>query len=203
MPKQTLIDLTNDVTRLLVAGGQQAPGDDGLRRRGPQVGSDRDDPAPALLGRILHWTDGHPYLTQRLCRAVAEANWTLRDRKIQPVNSSAIDGLCEELFLCSRARESDTNLVFLRERMLRSHAHPLSLLQRYSEVVCGKPVADDLKNPLAELLRLAGITKGVNGFLQVRRYGDVSLVGRCWRRELIARHPVMRTARAVLSGPKT
>ena len=34
MPKQTLIDLTNAVTGLLVAGGQQAPGDDGLRRRG-------------------------------------------------------------------------------------------------------------------------------------------------------------------------
>ena len=28
----------------------------------------------ALLGRILFWTGGHPYLTQRLCKAVAEAN---------------------------------------------------------------------------------------------------------------------------------
>src|SRR5258708_17698883 len=37
MPKQTLIDLTNDVTRLLVAGGQQASGDDGLRRRGQRL----------------------------------------------------------------------------------------------------------------------------------------------------------------------
>src|SRR5205807_3436170 len=26
----------------------------------------------ALLKRILHWTGGHPYLTQRLCLAVAE-----------------------------------------------------------------------------------------------------------------------------------
>src|SRR4029079_11876668 len=26
----------------------------------------------AMLKRILHWTGGHPYLTQRLCHAVAE-----------------------------------------------------------------------------------------------------------------------------------
>src|SRR5205814_10259166 len=29
--------------------------------------------ARALLKRILYWTGGHPYLTQRLCQAVAEA----------------------------------------------------------------------------------------------------------------------------------
>src|SRR2546427_431260 len=28
----------------------------------------------ALLKRILYWTGGHPYLTQRLCQAVAETN---------------------------------------------------------------------------------------------------------------------------------
>ena len=27
-----------------------------------------------MLARILYWTGGHPYLTQRLCQAVAEAN---------------------------------------------------------------------------------------------------------------------------------
>jgi len=27
----------------------------------------------SLLERILYWTGGHPYLTQRLCRSVAEA----------------------------------------------------------------------------------------------------------------------------------
>ncbi len=28
--------------------------------------------ARALLGRVLHWTGGHPYLTQRLCQAIAD-----------------------------------------------------------------------------------------------------------------------------------
>src|SRR5207244_5806045 len=33
-----------------------------------------DGTGKVLVSRILHWTGGHPYLTQRLCRAVAEAN---------------------------------------------------------------------------------------------------------------------------------
>src|SRR5262247_3703477 len=43
-----------------------------------------------LLKRILYWTGGHPYLTQRLCQAVAEDE---SDDGIKSVNR-----LCEELF---------------------------------------------------------------------------------------------------------
>src|SRR6266511_3091633 len=39
--------------------------------------ADKDEAAQGLLTRILYWTDGHPYLTQRLCRAVAETNWNV------------------------------------------------------------------------------------------------------------------------------
>src|SRR5438552_5910107 len=81
--------------------------------------------------------------------------------------------------------------------MLRSHAHPLSLLQRYSEVVCGKPVADDLKDPMAYLLRLAGITKGVNGFLQVRNRIYARVFDLNWLREKIEAQRVPDGDRAV------
>src|SRR5438105_3113820 len=48
MPKQTLLDLSNDVTRLLIAGAQQAPADDGLRRRSQRL-RDLGKQVPALL----------------------------------------------------------------------------------------------------------------------------------------------------------
>src|SRR6185503_20927272 len=35
-------------------------------------GNDRE--GSGILNRILYWTGGHPYLTQRLCQAVAEQN---------------------------------------------------------------------------------------------------------------------------------
>src|SRR2546426_411213 len=40
------------------------------RRRWRPVPSTK---AQRLLARILYWTGGHPYLTQRLCAAVAQA----------------------------------------------------------------------------------------------------------------------------------
>jgi hypothetical protein len=45
----------------------------------------------ALLRRVLYWTGGHPYLTQRLCLAVAE------DEGV--TSAAGVDRLCEELFL--------------------------------------------------------------------------------------------------------
>src|SRR5262249_33918890 len=44
-----------------------------------------------LLERILYWTGGHPYLTQRMCQAVAEAT--------NAKTSAEVDRLCKEMFL--------------------------------------------------------------------------------------------------------
>jgi WD40 repeat protein len=113
-----------------------------------------------LLQRVLHWTGGHPYLTQRLCQAVAE--------EAGVTDAAGVDRLCEELFLSPRARERDDNLLFVRERLLRSEADLASLLDLFGQVRRGRRVRDDEANPLVSLLRLAGITRAVHGCLQVR-----------------------------------
>jgi WD40 repeat protein len=114
----------------------------------------------AILKRILYWTGGHPYLTQRLCQAAAE------DESI--ISPAGVDKLCEELFLSSRARERDDNLLFVRERILHSEAELASLLDLYSQVRRRKRVRDDDSNPLVSILRLSGITQVVDGHLRVR-----------------------------------
>ncbi len=113
-----------------------------------------------LLRRILYWTGGHPYLTQRLCRAVAEA--------ASAQTASAVDRICNDLFLSLRAREHDDNLLFVRERMLRSEVDTPSLLSLYDKVRRGGKVRDDETNPLVPVLRLAGITRSEKAFLRVR-----------------------------------
>ena len=120
-----------------------------------------------LLRRVLYWTGGHPYLTQRLCRAVAENQEVSED--------AGVDRLCEELFMSRRAREKDDNLLFVRERMLRSEVDLASLLEMYSAVWRHKRVPDDETNPLASILLLSGIARSVNGNLEVRNriYGRV------------------------------
>ncbi len=122
--------------------------------------------AAVQLKRILYWTGGHPYLTQRLCLAVAQTNPQSASRLGR--NRQSVDSLCEELFLSARARELDDNLLLVRERILRSEADQASLLDLYSRVCNHKRVRDDETNPLIGILRLSGITRAEKGYLCVR-----------------------------------
>jgi hypothetical protein len=131
--------------------------------------------ARELLSRILHWTGGHPYLTQRLCRALAEglcaaAPETPGEVPVPPMLPSArtVDFLAENLFLSRQARDRDDNLIFVRERLLRSEVDVAGLLYLYRRIHNGQVIPDDETNPLVSILRLSGITRGVNGYLQVR-----------------------------------
>src|SRR5205823_8596532 len=71
----------------------------------------------ALLQRILYWTGGRPYLTQRLCQAVAEEHVGNPKSEIRHLKS--VDRHCEALFLSAGAQERDDNLIFVRECLLR------------------------------------------------------------------------------------
>jgi type II secretory pathway pseudopilin PulG len=131
--------------------------------------------AQELLGRVLHWTGGHPYLTQRLCRALAEALATpvIEPGSGPPIppllpNSRTVDLLAEKLYLSRQARDRDDNLIFVRERILRSEVDVAGLLYLYRRIHNGQMVADDETHPLISVLRLSGITRGSNGYLQVR-----------------------------------
>ncbi|MGH9944918.1 MAG: AAA-like domain-containing protein, partial [Pyrinomonadaceae bacterium] len=97
---------------------EAAPLAEGLRRAGGA--------GTALLRRVLYWTGGHPYLTQRLCRTIAE------DLRVR--GADEVDRLCEELFFSRRARERDDNLLFVRERLLRSEVDQTGLLNWYAQV---------------------------------------------------------------------
>jgi WD40 repeat protein len=128
-----------------------------------------------LLERILSWTGGHPFLTQRLCRAVAE------DGSV--TGPAEVDRLCEALFFTARARERDDNLLFVRDRLLRSEADVPSLLALYSQVCSPRRIVpDDETNPLATLLRLSGIVREREGRLQVRNRIYARVFDRAWIR---------------------
>lgn len=125
----------------------------------------------ALLNRILFWTGGHPYLTQRLCRALSEAVCRTGVNPATPPvipTSATVDELAEKLFLSRQARDRDDNLIFVRERILRSEVDVPGLLYLYRRVRNGERVVDDETNPLISVLRLSGIIRGREGVLHVR-----------------------------------
>ena len=129
-------------------------------------GLEADDRGEILLERIFGWTNGHPYLTQRLCRAVAEQNRD--DAAASVLQPGTIDGICHRLFLSNRAKERDDNLIFVRERLLRSDHDRSAVLDLYRKVRSGVQVIDDETNPLIGALHLSGVTQIDKGKLRVR-----------------------------------
>ncbi len=114
----------------------------------------------SLLKRVFYWTNGHPYLTQRLCKAVSEngAHGSIHD----------IDESIKRMFFSKRAQEYDDNLIFVRERLLRSGVDVAALLNFYSQIRRSRKVADDDSQPLVSIMRLSGITRAEDGRLRVR-----------------------------------
>lgn len=116
-----------------------------------------------LLERIHYWTNGHPYLTQRLCQTVVETN-----HQSPTTDHRTVDSLCEDLFFSPRAQERDDNLLFVRERMLHSEEDLPALLHLYERVLRRKRVLDDQADLLVSALRLSGVAKVEAGRLHSR-----------------------------------
>ncbi|HET7219714.1 MAG TPA: hypothetical protein VFJ02_16775, partial [Vicinamibacterales bacterium] len=125
----------------------------------------------------LYWTGAHPYLTQRLCQAVA------LDDRVTSVRD--VDRCCHALFLSPQARDRDDNLVFVREHLLAEGATRTALLDLYLAILRGKAPSDDTRtSPLVSALHLSGIVSAQSGGLRVRN----RIYERVFDREWVARH---------------
>lgn len=125
-----------------------------------------------LIRRVMYWTHGHPYLTQRLCLAVKNSGARPRPRDV--------DRICERMFLSEKGRDRNDNLVFVRERLLKSEVDLAELLHLYMQVLKGEKVKDKAGNPLVSILRLSGVTRGDNGILVVRNRIYAAVFSRHW-----------------------
>jgi WD40 repeat protein len=149
-----LADLTDAEAAPLASGLRPQLSALGARlsaKAGPVPAKSRAPSAERLLQRILYWTGGHPYLTQRVCQAVAGDP--------SAPTSGNVDRQCEALFLSASARERDDNLLFVRERLLRSETDVAGLLDLYQRVWSGRRVLLEETNHLAGILLLSGIAR--------------------------------------------
>jgi tetratricopeptide (TPR) repeat protein len=137
-------------------------------------------PVPAvaeiLINRVLFWTGGHPYLTQKLCTEVVKAG---------AVTAKEVDAVCDREFLAPHQRDRDNNLHLVRERLLKCDCDLAGLLDLYARLCRGQRVKDDDTNPLVTALGLAGITRSVNRQLRIRnqiyaRVFDLRWVKECF-----------------------
>ena len=119
-----------------------------------------------IFQQIYHWTDGHPYLTQRFCKLVIDEGKT-------QIASIQIDEIAEENFLAESAR-GEANARDVQDRIL-NHPQQRQLLGLYRRIVKGQRVADDSHSVVQNQLKLSGLVKSEKGYLQVRNriYADI------------------------------
>ncbi|WP_309714440.1 hypothetical protein, partial [Armatimonas sp.] len=146
----------------------------------------------ALIAQVVHWTGGHPYLTQRLCYEVAKAEAT---------TSQQVDQLCRETFLDRKARETDPNLHFAHERILKDPENdPGELLRLYATVRKGTPVRYNPTNSLANTLRVSGLVAVLESQLQVRNRIYAEQFTSTWVQESLRSLPDVARRKAYWQG---
>ena len=160
----------------------------------------------SLLDRILYWTNGHPYLTQRLCAELTETTADVSKSSFvssEHLNTRTpehrIDALCERLFFSPEARKSEKNLAFVAKRILDSPLDRAGLLDLYGKVRRGNVVNDE-KDAFQSTLRLSGVARARNGQLEVRNRIYERVFDPTWIRENMPYAEVRRQQTAYRRG---
>jgi len=125
----------------------------GIETRHPAQGD-------VILHRVFHWTNGHPYLTQKLCAESTRVPPGLWDR-------DRVDELVHEQFFADEHK--DDNLSFIQARIQSAPpAERRAMLAIYRDVFSGKEVRDDDRSPVQNHLELSGLVRVERGRLLVR-----------------------------------
>jgi WD40 repeat protein len=151
------------------------------------------------LRRILHWTGGHPYLTQRLCQAAAQGP-PEEDSTAEPEASidAGIDALVERHLLSPQASREDSNLNFVRDRVTKNARWAPAMLKLYRRIRRGEKVIDDTRSPVYTGLKLAGlVTPRTDRSLRVRNRVYEHIFTDGWAKKAM---PVDRRRQAIASA---
>lgn len=106
--------------------------------------------AERALYRVFYWTGGQPYLTQKLCRAMARSPGSVR-------SDEDVDDFVSSRFFLGNAPQNEPNLR--RIRVLAEQDSPIahSALRLYRRVRKGRKIRYDRHQPEHEWLRILGL----------------------------------------------
>lgn len=135
--------------------------------------------AERALYRVIYWTGGHPYLTQKLCQAVAR-NATRVD------SDAAVDRLVAARFLARNAVSTESSMTRVLDGLERSGKLARPALRRYRRIRRGRRPRYDPDSPEHELLRVCGlVTVTADRRLVVRNRIYAEVFGHRWTREAL------------------
>ncbi len=139
------------------------------------------DEARRVLAHILDWTHGHPYLTQRLCRALLDEmiDW----------DEAGVATLVQRILLGDKGA-NDPNLQEVRRMLTRRAADPYDALSTYRDILRGKRISDDAQSSVKALLKLSGLVRASESRLVVRNRIYREVFDTRWVREQMEQLPV-------------
>lgn len=125
------------------------------------------DQGADILQWILAWTNGQPYLTQKLCAALLPPISNTQSPIPQSLNPETVSSTVHRLFFTDEARK-ESNLRAIRDR-IESSPYKIQMIEIYARILRGKPVADEERNPAQNELKLTGLVRPTpSGTLEIR-----------------------------------
>lgn len=148
------------------------------RNLAPGLGLPAGDAERALY-RVMYWTSGHPYLTQRLCQAIA--------RNTGPACSDeVVDELVRSRFLGRNTVRTEASMSRVLDGLDRAGKLARPALRLYRRIHRGRRLRHDPDNPKHELLRVCGLaTIGPDRRLAVRNRIYAEVFSGRWAREAL------------------
>ncbi|MEM7799782.1 MAG: AAA-like domain-containing protein [Chloroflexota bacterium] len=111
-----------------------------------------------ILTWIMNWTDGHPYLTQKVCSHVAKTN-------LEKMTRNEIKQLVFELFISSKAE--DSCIAWMEKYLLdRQDQIKIPMLISYRQILLPFiNVKADAQSQIHQRLLLSGVVQVKDGYL--------------------------------------
>ncbi|MDR9404061.1 MAG: AAA family ATPase [Halothece sp. Uz-M2-17] len=117
-----------------------------------------------LLREVLSWTNGQPFLTQKICRLIRESN-----EKV-PTNKEAqwVENFVQKTMIQNwEAQDEPEHLKTVRDRVLHSSVPAQETLQLYQSILESGQVPSS-ETPAEQVLLLSGLVEKEEGNLQVK-----------------------------------
>lgn len=135
--------------------------------------------AERALYRIMYWTGGHPYLTQKLCQAVAR-------NATRVASDEAVDRLVAARFLARNVATTESSMTRVLDGLERSGKLARPALRLYRRIQRGRKPKYEPDNPEHELLRVCGLaTVTTERTLVVRNRIYAQVFTHRWAREAL------------------
>jgi hypothetical protein len=118
-----------------------------------------------VLKKILDWTGGHPFLTQKLCNL-----WVEQHKESKSIIIKNVDEIVESMIKNWEADDNPTHFGTIRDRLLDNDVKAFDRLKLYEEILENRQI--DYNNSREQIeLRLSGLVLEDEG--QLRLYNPI------------------------------